>query len=277
MDFIRFKIDVLSKDNDSTFTQAKIATNLIESIAKIPDTLVRHLYCRDCATLLQLEESIIRDEVTKARSKFAKQTEKHTSASNSFNSRALETDFKQIIRKKERAIIQAVIRYGERILPDVSDSVISVIEHIHTELTSDNLQLQEELYCNILTDAMRHVQEEGFIANRYFMAHPDERYSKLAAELLYERYPISEHDTLSKVIFEKEETDYYIQENVQRIIIDYKQTLLSEELKRMSQTLLIPEVISDEARYTEMLTHYKTLAAVKSFLIKEAYFQHRIT
>ena len=55
------------------------------------------------------------------------------------------------------------------------------------------MQFQTPLYERILNEALEHASEADFTASRYFLAHPDPDISRLAAELVNDRYLLSKY------------------------------------------------------------------------------------
>lgn len=67
-DFISFKTSLLMKDAGSDPTRrAGIIANIVQSISVIPDALVRQMYVRECATMMQVGEQLVLTEITKLR------------------------------------------------------------------------------------------------------------------------------------------------------------------------------------------------------------------
>lgn len=65
-DFILFKIDLLLKEAaDDPIKKAKVAKDITNSIANIPDTLKRSIYVKQCARLMNIEESALLESTNK--------------------------------------------------------------------------------------------------------------------------------------------------------------------------------------------------------------------
>ena len=58
-------------------------------------------------------------------------------------------------------------------------------------MASDGLSFSNELYNQILYEAVEHAADENFKADRYFMQHPDPQISQLAATLGIETHQLS--------------------------------------------------------------------------------------
>ncbi|WP_290100096.1 DNA primase [uncultured Muribaculum sp.] len=71
-DFIKFKTDILLKgvENDP-MARARAITDIVHSIAVIPNPVSTNLYITECSRMLRIDEGVIRMEVTKQRADIA--------------------------------------------------------------------------------------------------------------------------------------------------------------------------------------------------------------
>lgn len=172
--------------------------------------------------------------------------------------------------KYERLILQMVVRYGERVMCNVSNEEgqevpITVIEYIVNDLKEDDLAFHNPLHRQLLTEAAAHLHSEGFIAERYFMSHPDPTISKLSVELISNRYQLSKYHSKNQKIVTDEERLY---ELVPLLMVNFKYAIVSEELKHIMLALQDPAVIKDEARCDSTMKRYNELREVKSLMAR---------
>ena len=172
--------------------------------------------------------------------------------------------------KYERLILQMVVRYGERVMCNVSNEEgqevpITVIEYIVDDLKEDDLAFHNPLHRQLLAEAAAHIHSEGFIAERYFMSHPDPTISKLSVELISNRYQLSKYHSKNQKIVTDEERLY---ELVPLLMVNFKYAIVSEELKHIMRALQDPAVIKDEARCDSTMKRYNELREVKSLMAK---------
>ena len=70
VDFIRFKASLLLKDaGNDPMKKASLIKDLMESVAVIPDNIVRSVYIKECGHLLDESEQVLINEVMKIRSR----------------------------------------------------------------------------------------------------------------------------------------------------------------------------------------------------------------
>ena len=75
--------------------------------------------------------------------------------------------------KFERLILQAVVRYGEKIMCNLTDEEgneipVTVIEYVVNDLKEDELAFHNPLHRQMLSEAAAHMHDSNFIAERYF-------------------------------------------------------------------------------------------------------------
>ena len=170
----------------------------------------------------------------------------------------------------ERLILQMVVRYGERIMCNVEDEKgnerpLSVIEYVQGDLQEDDLAFHSPLHRRLLDEAIRHLHDDGFRAEHFFLNHPDPDISRLSAELVSDRYQLSKYHSKSQKIVTDEERLY---ELVPLLMVNYKYAIISEELKHMMQALQDPGVAADEERCNAIMKRYTELHKVQNLMAK---------
>lgn len=177
---------------------------------------------------------------------------------------------KYVFYAKEQLLIKTLIRHGEKIMCYVetegnAEAPLTVIEYISMDLKQDELQFHNPLHRRILVEAEAHLHDPNFTAERYFLAHPDPTISKLAAEMINDRYQLSKYHSKSQKIVTDEER---LHELVPHQIIDFKLAILEEEMKHTLQALSKPEVAQDPNRCIEIMAHYKELSELLKAMAK---------
>jgi len=230
-DFIRFKTHLLLDEvGDDPIKKAGLITNIVQSIALIPDNIKRSVYIQDTATLLSTREDVVIAAVNKIRirnyEKKKEQHEKEESRETAVGTASLPGDTadngsRKILtarnpyEKPERELIRYIIRYGtlpifvryEKEKQKVEDEEIevevtiedgpSVIEVIRFDLMRDKFIFSSEaffsntLYRAIFDEACGKVSDESFVCDRYFLTHHDPGISKLATDLISDKYQLS--------------------------------------------------------------------------------------
>lgn len=184
----------------------------------------------------------------------------------------LEGNEQKVFYQREQALVRMLIRYGEKIMCYLEDEngeeqPLTVIECISTGLKEDELQFHNALDRRILKEAETHLQDAGFVAERYFLSHPDPDISKLAAEMVSDRYQLSKYHSKGQKIITDEERLY---ELVPRLLIDFKISIVEEEMKHTLQALSKPDIYNDPQKCQEIMEHYKDLQKVQIPMLQKA-------
>lgn len=306
-DFIRFKTNLLIEDaGRDPIKRAELIGSLVQSIAVIPEAIVRDVYIKECAQLLHVEDKLLVSEVAKRREKLAEQRAEQRErerrraanatpdAAPPVTAETSETpqpddippapvptdDYRSFIPqedkekrefyKYERLILQMVVRYGERVMCNVADEEghevpVTVTEFIVSDLQQDDLAFHNPLHRRILQEAAERIHTEGFVAEHYFLNHPDPAISLLSAELVSNRYQLSKYHYKNQKIVTDEERLY---ELVPLLMINFKYAIVSEELTHILRALQDPAVLADNNRCTEVLQRYNEMRQVQSMLAK---------
>lgn len=172
--------------------------------------------------------------------------------------------------KLEQLILQAVVRYGEKVMCMVNDAQgnevpMTVIEYIMNDLQTDGLAFHNPLHRQILAEAAAHMNDEGFVAERYFLNHPNPDISKLSVNLINVRYQLSKyHSKLQKIVTDEER----LYELVPLLMINFKYAIVTEELKHMLTALQDPALVQDNEKCNALMKRYTDLRDVQNLMAK---------
>lgn len=296
-DFIRFKTNLLLEDaGKDPIKRAELITNLVQSISVIPEAIVRDVYIKECAQLLRLEDKLLVAEVAKRREAQAEKNNKPVINNAAYAAPSIPPEAGEMpppfppdeapdnyqsfipqegkegqeFYKYERLIIQMVVRYGEKVMCNVTDeegkeTPVTVIEYIVNDLKEDELSFHNPLHRRILTEAAEHIHDNGFTAERYFIAHPDAIVSTAATELASERYQLSKYHSKTQKLITDEERLY---EMIPMLMINFKNAIVAEELKHIMYALQDPEVANDDEKCAATMQRYKEMKEIQSLMAK---------
>ena len=265
-DFIRFKTQLLSEDaGNDPVKRADMITQIVQSIAIIPDIIKRQIYTKDCAATLNIHENILIRKVIELRKKhLAEQHKKNITSrqlpqnqeNNSSDSAAItieepieptvEVQISPARSAKEQNIenlMQVIIRYGEQTLYQSDTAVIRVGEYIINELQRDSIVVENPLHQLIIDEYMAHYQEPNWVAAKYFQHHPKAEVSQFAVDMLADKYELSRmyskqmvSENVVKEVNVPSDLDI-LPELVQRMLLELKYTIVNERIDSM-QTML---------------------------------------
>ena len=183
-----------------------------------------------------------------------------------------EGNEQKVFYAKEEDLVRMLIRYGEKVMCYVENETgeqipFTVTECIASGLKEDELQFYDPLHHLVLQECEAHLNDPNFNPERYFIAHPDPAVSKLAVDLVSDRYQLSKYHSKGQKIVSDEERLY---ELVPRLLLDFKLSIVEEEMKHTIQALANPEIANDPQRCLEIMKRYKELQETQSVMAQHA-------
>lgn len=196
-DFIHFKTSVVLKDaqNDPIKRTAAI-TDVVKSIAIIPDEIARMVYAKECSNLFDMDEQTILRQIKYYSDKYIEQWRKErqlqhareqrmagipqtdetpTDAPHPADGYTGDTDAQQPVQDvpysknrsdnvhvQEREVIRLIVNYGMCYLTDTEyeDGTVrptTVLEYINNELLLDNMSFSDPLYRHTFEIAKQYI------------------------------------------------------------------------------------------------------------------------
>ena len=276
-DFIRFKTKLLMEDaGNDPIKRAGLVTDIVRSIAIIPDQIIRAEYVRECSNLLNVGEQTLYYEINKIKGRerekrFAEQHRQGTSAPAPVPPETPLPTLQEVaagrFEQEERNLLQVLIKYGH--LPLFKDEEAqrdkTVAEYIVEELDCDGLVLENPLHRQMLDECRQHLGEAGFQAERHFLNHPDGRISRLAADLIADKYVLSRVHTRSRALPTDEER---LLELVPRLVLELKNSVVLDHIKQKLLEMKAAGEAKDYARIDILMEEIKQLDEVKKQLAK---------
>lgn len=313
-DFIRFKTRLLLDDaGDDPIKRSNLITDIVRTVAIIPDNIARSVYIRECSSMLEIDERVLLNEVNKL--KLTKDEKRGGVApaqdvpltaipdypplpeymDEAFppeappfpleDYRPEEADQRmqqQVVPPKrvlsspfevyELALLRYVVRFGECVLYDYTDAetkehvIIKVAEYIKYNLEEDDLAFLNPLFKQMLESAAALCANDEFIASRYFLSHSDQVISRLAANLLSDKYHLSKYHTKYR---ELEEEKDRLEQVVLRDLYGLKDAYILSRIKDVQVKLKEAQVERNMEKTMELMQELTKLNEIKSALAKE--------
>lgn len=304
-DFVRFKTKLLLAEagNDPVKRSALIG-DIIRTIAIVPDNITRTIYIRECSAKMEIDEQVVLNEVNKIRLSRNEQNRPQHQPQTEIQNTISQTDTPVDVRPEEKskdaptnlpaegpapqphkptvserspyepfeiALLRYVVRYGEQILYDYTDENtneqerIRVAEYIRSELENDGLTFYTPVFKQMLDEAANRCHEDGFVAHRYFLAHPDPMVSRIAADLMSEKYQLSKYHFKYREVEPEEER---LDQLVVRDLFALKEAYILRQIREKQEALkqISPEAIEQMKQIMEEITQ---LNEIKKILSKE--------
>ncbi len=307
VDFIRFKTNLLMDEaKGDPMAMSRLINNIVRSIAVIPDEITRTLYIRESANMMNLQERLIGDAVSK---QVAANTEEwhrqkdrekqkaerelppagiHTEEGAPTESTTEDSPVpvadenanliavrkqkaEQRFYMKERELVQLIVREGEKKVEaeaeDGSTIEIKVAELVNDILAYNEIKLRTPLFQKILEEAVEHCNDEGFVAEKYFLNIYDEKINSLAYDLVSDQEPLSKIHEKGKSKYVEEEPRSP-KEMAMHLLNDYQLEIVKEQKALLKKQMLTPEVAGDTERFNSVAAQMKRLMEIEKNLRK---------
>lgn len=275
VDFIKFKTNLLLKDSgDDPLEKANVIKEIVKSIAVIPDTIPRTIYIKECSLLLDIPEEILYNEVNRLRRQKIFQDRGKYPDPKYLPVSPPEIKTRDVAQKgdlpSEKEIIRLLLKYGtaeyQRILnkEEGSEEIISVADHIVSEIVSDELIFENANFGRIF-DEFKFAHEQGnIIEDLFFVKHGDPEISKISADLLSDSEPLSKIWSSKQTYVETEETK--LLHIVDDVILKFKADKINSKIKELLEELKAAVAAGDEEKVLFLQRKDHELKQVKKII-----------
>ena len=282
-DFIQFKTDLLLKGVTDPIKRSEAIGSIVRSVSVIPNQIIRDTYLRECSHRLHMNEQTLintmnnyirSDKEQEAKDKAREQREEAqanvqegaTPQPSPLTSHSSLLTPHSSSMEVERMLVQCIVRYGERVIIEGVETEdgqvinLSVSQYIDYDLSQDGLVFSNELYNQILAEAVEHNCDEGFVAETYFTSHPDVQISQLAATLAINHYQLSKSLQMEM----KQDT---LRQQVNHLILDFRMDIVEGRLKEIQ--LQLRQVGNDMDRIRQLLQEQKDIQQLRDTMARQ--------
>ena len=274
-DFISFKTELLLADaQHDPIRRAQLITDIVKSVAVIPDGIMRSVFLKDSSLLLGVEEQVLYNEVNKIRHRKQEQQWRREQSGQNYRQNQpftelprqplvpgfVENVFSEV---EEREIIYFLLKFGNAILnmSHEEHTEISVAHYIIREIQNDELEFTNLIYKQIFEDVKDLIERGEEVAERYFVYHDHAGVRELAVDIFTSRYE------LSKVWKRKEAYVELPGENlgfeVPKTLLSYKMMVVEKALSQLRTELESTEKTSDIEALNQVIVRIRSLEGVK--------------
>lgn len=191
-DFISFKIGLHEEEaaNDP-IKQASLIKEVVQSLSKIPDPIIRTVYIKKSSSLLGLDEEIIQTELNKIYLKgrkddfFKERREVQDTPFEELIPVREESSVVDILQLQEREMLRLLVNYGFEL---VSDD-LHVCHYLLQE--TNELEFETPVYQKILEIYKEALANNHLPQPEYFLKHDDSEVKKEVINLITRKYELS--------------------------------------------------------------------------------------
>ncbi len=279
-DFIRFKTNLLLKSAEKDpIAKAKLITDVIRSVAVIPDTITRSVYIKECSKLLDVNEDILYTEIRKQKHK------QNDDFRNKENRKQQDRVFKEPETSKPAEEVEAkptellieemeylrfLLKHCNSVLYEEEGenpnefNLVKVGQYMIEEVENDDLVPENELFRQIFYEVKANLMNESFDSWKHFIYHSVAGVSKLATDLLSEKHIESKRWTKAGAYTEKEED--ILDQLIPRIINEFKLRKVKLLLDETAQAVILAYEEKKDNLMNEALAKIHNLKQVEKSL-----------
>ncbi len=277
IDFIAFKTRTLAKLSEGDpVKRAELIKDIVSAIASIPELITRSLYIRECSRLMHIEETILWNELRKARRKLFDEIPSNVlsqkpaeSVPKVFN----ENENAFSCEPQEKELIRVLVKYGDEDATFIGEPepeqeelpifTMKIADYIIQNLKEDNVSF-ENLLCQRIYDECCVMFERGEKINEdYFQRHSNEDMSTFSMSLANDNYVMSDWSRRSIGI--KTERDH-LGLTAEKAVYALKSRRVELMIKDLQEHIRQP--LNDE-ELGNMIEHKRRLDTAKKMLKKK--------
>ena len=257
VDFIQFKTNLMLNGVTDPAKRSEAINSIVQSIAVVPNQILRDTYIHDCAQRLNIAESTLINTMNKfireAQDRMNKAPNAEAQQANSTSATTQKYINNPSIPKVETMLMQVIIRHGDFIIyRDIEDEEgnlinLTVAEWINYSLSAENLRFSVEIYNRVLDETLEHLRDNNFSAEQYFIHHNDIEISQLATELILDKYQYireqKEESTVKQNVSDEarmEKETEKLRNEVLHLLLDFHFDLLERRLQQIKMEITQP-------------------------------------
>lgn len=251
-DFLIFKAHKLSAETkNDPIKKATVIKDLVSNIALIPDTITRTIYVKECANIMEMEESILQVEVNKLR---RKSTDKQK-RSDEETPTQLPPELTENIEQKEPSVealkvhheeselLRLMMNYGNIVVgvehKDLNNETyiqpLTIDEFIVFELLRDEIEFEDPINQLILDEFKHELQNHRLPLLNYFIQHPNPAISTFAINNAQIIYNLSDKWGKFGVLVTDEKNE--VKRSAEHVLYSLKDKRLNKHIMEMKESL----------------------------------------
>lgn len=273
-DFIRFKTRLLLKDTENDpVERARLINDIVRSISVVPDSVTRSVYIQECSRLMDVQEDMLYTEVRKLQLRQSDEARKTSYREHPRPATPQIQQPKPAINRceiEEREIIRILLKYFHHDLFEVEGTQpgeterVSVGQFVLEEIENDGLHSDNEQISTMLDLLAENLGNKSFNPVQFFINHSDQKISRLAVDLLAEKYIESKRWKKGGALVESEEE--ILDLLVPKIVQEYKMRKVKNMLHELEQHINQASQTKDMEKVMELQNQYINLKKVEKHL-----------
>lgn len=281
-DFIQFKTSLMLDGQTDPLKRSEAINSVVKSISLVSNQILRDTYIHDCSVKLGINETTLINTMNKF-IRSGREDKPALLRDESLSDAAQKQEMVSITAKQvsgvEQMLIGAVIRHGEEVIYDNVESEdgsvvsLNVAQYIDYNLGVDGLSFSNPLYARILSEAVAHSGDKGFVAEQYFIHHDDIEISKIATSLSIDELQFmakestdDEPKSEKELQIEEEDRITNLRNQVEHLLNDFRMDYLDKRLRQLQTD--ITASVNNADRMRELMKEYQEVHKLRGQLAK---------
>ena len=281
-DFIQFKTSLMLDGQTDPLKRSEAINSVVKSISLVSNQILRDTYIHDCSVKLGINETTLINTMNKF-IRSGREDKPALLRDESLSDAAQKQEMVSITAKQvsgvEQMLIGAVIRHGEEVIYDNVESEdgsvvsLNVAQYIDYNLGVDGLSFSNPLYARILSEAVAHSGDKGFVAEQYFIHHDDIEISKIATSLSIDELQFmakestdDEPKSEKELQIEEEDRITHLRNQVEHLLNDFRMDYLDKRLRQLQTD--ITASVNNADRMRELMKEYQEVHKLRGQLAK---------
>ncbi|MCD4730418.1 MAG: DNA primase [Bacteroidales bacterium] len=205
-DFIQFKTNILLKDaQKDPVKRAGLIKEIVQSIALIPDQIIRSVYVKECSVTMDMAEQTLMNELNKNLRKKFRQTSMQNLPEQILETpelpaeKQLEVNYNDT-EYQEKDVIRLLLNYGQSEIEfeEIDENKrkikipVNVANFIVNDLAGPEITFSNSTYQKIFDEYAEFISNENLPDEKYFINHNSKKLSSTSIDLLTSPYELSD-------------------------------------------------------------------------------------
>jgi DNA primase len=284
VDFITFKTQILLKEaGNDPIKKAALIKDIVESIAKIPDPILREVYVRQTSVEFKIDEQVVFSEMSRAMGR-QERAQQPAPGLQVVQSPQMEPEAAPPVPPskhgpQERAIVKLLVAhaalpgqytfYDSTGAPQETEEMPTGLFLLTEILREQELFTIENPRYKALFDLVVEyfTTHDQFPEEKYWLQHPDNQIAELCADLVADHYRIGKW----------EKWDIYVPEPIQHIVKEATQAILHFKREKVVAAMqALGAAMEKEIPAEEMIVHMQQIAALNKARLTFDNLLHRV-
>jgi DNA primase len=254
-DFISFKTELFAEEaRHNPVKKAEAIREVIQSIAKIPDSIKRAVFIQRCSQLFGIEEQVLLTEYNKLMKLERPKPGPFAEPEPDFipeeyqDPEDLVASDDAIILHHEREVVRLLVNYSTHQLPDEQPFVSYVLGQL------EDVEFKIPILSRLVAMFQELVNHSPFISPDFFISHSDQEVRQEAIHLMTDKFEISPNWETHQIIVpnERDMLQYAADTAILRLKWRNVQQMIKDNMELLKEE-------KDFAEVTKLLTVLKTL------------------